>query len=244
MKAIAKYASVAALAVASVSSANAAVYTFDFTGTDNSGTLGAAGNERISTATNGSTSVSVRVTGWDTVDSFTSNPAYLGAFPGGYGVGDGKGDSHTIDNVDLVDFIVLQFDRAVTLTSATFNAFSVSGLGAPDTDATIGAYQTPISWTTAIADPNVFYPGVQGVFNSDVAVNSALPRDISSALYGNTWIIASALPNTDGNYDSFKISQLSISAVPEPATWAMMILGFGVVGASMRRKAAKVSYAF
>jgi len=30
--------------------------------------------------------------------------------------------------------------------------------------------------------------------------------------------------------------------VPEPTTWAMMILGFGVVGASMRRKKARVSY--
>jgi|GEM_PF-2810074 len=32
-------------------------------------------------------------------------------------------------------------------------------------------------------------------------------------------------------------------AVPEPATWAMMIVGFGVVGASMRRRKARVSYA-
>ncbi|OHT20169.1 FxDxF family PEP-CTERM protein [Edaphosphingomonas haloaromaticamans] len=29
---------------------------------------------------------------------------------------------------------------------------------------------------------------------------------------------------------------LNIAAVPEPATWAMMLVGFGVVGASMRRR--------
>jgi hypothetical protein len=34
-----------------------------------------------------------------------------------------------------------------------------------------------------------------------------------------------------------------ISAVPEPATWLMMIAGFGLVGAGMRRRATKVSYA-
>ena len=35
---------------------------------------------------------------------------------------------------------------------------------------------------------------------------------------------------------------LSIAAVPEPATWAMMILGFGLIGASLRRrKAASVA---
>jgi hypothetical protein len=32
-------------------------------------------------------------------------------------------------------------------------------------------------------------------------------------------------------------------AVPEPASWAMMISGFGLVGGAMRRRAMKVSYA-
>jgi len=31
--------------------------------------------------------------------------------------------------------------------------------------------------------------------------------------------------------------------VPEPATWAMMLLGFGAMGAAMRRRPAKVSFA-
>lgn len=29
---------------------------------------------------------------------------------------------------------------------------------------------------------------------------------------------------------------VSVAAVPEPATWAMMIFGFGLVGAAMRRR--------
>jgi hypothetical protein len=37
---------------------------------------------------------------------------------------------------------------------------------------------------------------------------------------------------------------LSIGAVPEPATWAMMIMGFGLIGGAMRsRKAATVRFA-
>jgi len=28
-----------------------------------------------------------------------------------------------------------------------------------------------------------------------------------------------------------------LAAVPEPATWALMILGFGMVGAALRRRA-------
>lgn len=37
--------------------------------------------------------------------------------------------------------------------------------------------------------------------------------------------------------------QFLADAVPEPATWGMMILGFGIVGAGMRARARKVSFA-
>lgn len=45
--------------------------------------------------------------------------------------------------------------------------------------------------------------------------------------------------------DGFGAVTPPAGAVPEPATWAMMIGGFGLIGASMRRrqKAAKVSFA-
>ncbi|WP_294057312.1 PEPxxWA-CTERM sorting domain-containing protein, partial [Sphingomonas sp.] len=33
------------------------------------------------------------------------------------------------------------------------------------------------------------------------------------------------------------------AAVPEPATWGMMIAGFGLLGAAMRRRATKIAYA-
>jgi hypothetical protein len=33
------------------------------------------------------------------------------------------------------------------------------------------------------------------------------------------------------------------AAVPEPATWAMLVLGFGLIGAAMRRRSVKVTYA-
>lgn len=36
---------------------------------------------------------------------------------------------------------------------------------------------------------------------------------------------------------------LSAGAIPEPATWAMMIGGFGLVGGAMRRRKAAVTYA-
>ena len=51
----------------------------------------------------------------------------------------------------------------------------------------------------------------------------------------------------DGSYqiDRFSVERLvgSPNAVPEPASWAMMIAGFGLVGGATRRKAARVAYA-
>lgn len=39
-------------------------------------------------------------------------------------------------------------------------------------------------------------------------------------------------------------SSAQLAAVPEPATWGMMLLGFGVVGSAMRRRSAKTIASF
>ena len=40
----------------------------------------------------------------------------------------------------------------------------------------------------------------------------------------------------DANQNAFEIDSMNVTAVPEPATWAMMIGGFGLIGLSMRRR--------
>lgn len=46
------------------------------------------------------------------------------------------------------------------------------------------------------------------------------------------------------NLNSFELDNVAtISAVPEPAAWALMIIGFGAVGHSMRRRR-RISYRF
>lgn len=36
--------------------------------------------------------------------------------------------------------------------------------------------------------------------------------------------------------NSFEVDNLAVAAVPEPGTWAMMILGFGAIGAMLRQR--------
>ena len=42
--------------------------------------------------------------------------------------------------------------------------------------------------------------------------------------------------NTQSQFDNFRLGDAVSGAVPEPATWAMMILGFGAAGATLRRR--------
>jgi hypothetical protein len=49
--------------------------------------------------------------------------------------------------------------------------------------------------------------------------------------------------NTYGPYNQALVTTFDTSGVPEPASWAMMVGGFGLVGGAMRRRAAKVAFA-
>lgn len=62
-------------------------------------------------------------------------------------------------------------------------------------------------------------------------VNSLLARG------GTTLALEASFQNFNGGAESFAIVNLrSPGAVPEPGTWAMMLLGFGAIGGAMRRR--------
>ncbi|MCW6533171.1 PEPxxWA-CTERM sorting domain-containing protein [Sphingomonas lycopersici] len=50
-------------------------------------------------------------------------------------------------------------------------------------------------------------------------------------------------PGGTSNAVLFSTTPFNPGGVPEPATWALMIMGFGLVGATMRHRRAKVSFA-
>lgn len=101
-----------------------------------------------------------------------------------------------------------------------------------------------------------FTQGVDGAlggninfFNSDdssplVSSNVAvfLPGQVGSS-YSNSDLFFgfNDSGSPDGDFDDY-IIRITAGAVPEPATWAMMILGLGLVGASMRRRHTTVSF--
>ncbi|ODU20530.1 MAG: hypothetical protein ABS87_10865 [Sphingomonas sp. SCN 67-18] len=79
--------------------------------------------------------------------------------------------------------------------------------------------------------------------------NETLAFDAGSGVYSSTFTLTQA---TDVRFFIFDDNigdnrggiSLSVSAVPEPATWAMMIGGFGLVGGVMRRRAVRTTVTY
>lgn len=71
-----------------------------------------------------------------------------------------------------------------------------------------------------------------------VAGNAAFTTSTISFIAGaaGSTLIAFNSPSVDNVGPLLDNVSLDIAAVPEPATWAMMIMGFGLVGSAMRRR--------
>lgn len=208
---------------------------------------GASGAVTI-TATDDST-LKVMITAWQANQNAGGaiTAANLGAYSGGFGV-TGLGDSngannlHQIDNAGgYTDFIMLQFSRAVQLTSATLNVYGIGN--STDSDMSIynlGAVMAaPSSWNSSVnlATVGSNDPSIWTQFNGQDSRTATL----NTSAFSQVWLISAAqLPANDRD-DGFKLAKLVVNAtpsVPEPATWAMLIMGFGAIGATLRRRAA------
>ena len=217
-------AAIGSLAIAAPASATTTVSnetTVDLRGNGGSGSYG---NTRTFDA-NGNTVVA---SGWS-YDGHMVRAGALGQWDRGLGVMNSTGDnSHTVDNSGWLDFVVFQFDSAVSLDSA---GFFTGFHGMYDTDATIGVSNLTAPFTGNLSS-FTFFDSNGPLGNNTRGINP-------NGLIGTTWLIGASATNRDGRIDGFKIGSIGVTgaagAVPEPATWAMMLLGFGFAGAAMRR---------
>ncbi len=240
----------AAAAIVAANPAMAASFTFDTTtGGSNSSTT--YGNVRTYSKTTGTETLSMKATAWSMSTANTVSSAYLGSYSTGLGVinrneGSGSGNTHTIDNQSGEDFILLQFSQAVTLTSTILNAYGV-GTSLTDTDTTIAWGNLGGAWSQALNLSGQTEANLGKIFSGtvNVAGNGTGTQKYSIVGAGNLWLIGASNVNADRITDGFKLASLTVAAVPEPATWAMMLVGFGMVAAASRyrRRNTNVAYA-
>ena len=105
----------------------------------------------------------------------------------------------------------------ITPTSGSF-AYETNGQYEGFTDS---AYDLAMSWTTTTGGALIGGTG-NAFFYLNISYDNAYISDPS------LWVL------DDEAYGSFNLT--SLTQVPEPATWAMMMVGFGAMGVAMRSR--------
>ena len=121
------------------------------------------------------------------------------------------------------DYLAIQKGGSATLTTPGIKELSVY-IGSPDSYNSITFIGT--------GGYNVTLTGAQlaaGAFNGNQSVGRRMTYNFGSQ------VVTQVVFSSSGN--SFELDNIAVaSAVPEPATWAMMIVGFGVAGGALRRR--------
>lgn len=147
---------------------------------------------------------------------------------------------------------------AGTYTYNSTGIVSLTGQAGFDVDAN----GTPLPGS--VSDPNYQYFNPSGSFQADGSFGPAGQTVKIGALAGsydgiNFFTLGSSgtltftgltslygLVNDTNSGNNTGAFEINVSAVPEPATWAMMLMGFGMVGAgvrSRRKQSVRVTYA-
>ena len=165
-------------------------------------------------------------TGFVVGGHLNDNPLQLLTFTGAEElVGDGSGQA-TISAVDdlLNSAVTFELSGAATFNAITFNLVPLTGNDPNEASSVLVSYipaggGLPISYTL-VGSGNNFY-GLYG--------------DAGEQIKSITWY--GYQPAGDG-IESIKQVRLGglQGAIPEPATWAMLLIGFGAIGATLRNK--------
>lgn len=73
--------------------------------------------------------------------------------------------------------------------------------------------------------------GVDGAWLSGTGDDQVYSVNLDTGRYQEFWF-----GNNNDSADGYRLRSVSVAAVPEPTTWALMIGGFGLAGAALRRR--------
>ena len=174
--------------------------------------------------------------------SFTvfSTPCELG---GGACVAgpDGRGNSQVVYDAgsSLVAHPGTSGTTAILFTAPRSSVYTFNGSASladgngPGTDGVgVAGYFDGAVFPAGILAPPVGGAGASQSFNGSIFLNAGQQVGV---VFSN---------NGSNSNDSVLVSGFVSGAIPESATWAMMIMGFGLIGAAMRRAKPRVAVSF
>ncbi|NJC35200.1 hypothetical protein GGR88_002714 [Sphingomonas jejuensis] len=230
-------AAAAAATLLTAAPASAAQFVFNFgTGGTAATTSGNSyGNSQTFTLVSGGETLQLRVSAFSVVNNQIVQ-AFVGRYDNGLGVinpNDGGSNYHAVDNIGSTDFLVFQLSKVASVTSATTVAY------ADDSDFLARLGSTQQAWNQALTSTNINFTSDKQVTGNGGTLTRSL---FATSSTGNLLLVQAG--GTDNLADAFKLRSLTFvtpaaAPVPEPATWAMMIAGFGLVGTGLRRRRSK-----
>ena len=145
-------------------------------------------------------------TTYSTADSVTGSITLTAPLP------DNVTSFSFLPSASIVSFSFSDGEQTITNATATGSAFAFKTNASGD----ITAWQVTVDIGSVSADSiaTVDAPGILGAFDQGVMT----------------------LNDTGGNRNLPGSWSLMSSAAPEPASWAVMLTGFGAIGASLRRR--------
>jgi hypothetical protein len=134
----------------------------------------------------------------------------------------------------IISFVI---DKSPVPSFQTSDGFTLQGI--PDIVNGVSSSITHLSFTSS--DP--YSIGLDG----NILLEDHPLQFYNNGNYNPTFMVGQYSFNGQGNEDVYSLAITDVAgAVPEPATWAMMLVGFGGVGFAMRRRSkvrTTVSYA-
>ncbi len=175
------------------------------------------------------------------------------------GAEDGLGSGNfALNRAGFIDipYAIFSFGGATSVSNATLN-WDFDSLFGDSPPSSIGLYvgsdadgvvTTSDRFMGTLIDTSIYSGGEVGSFDVTSFVNDALGAgQFFAARFEVTTAPADVSGvNNGGNFFTPSLDFDQVAAVPEPATWAFMIFGFGAIGGAMRRQRkanVKVSYA-
>jgi len=165
------------------------------------------------------------------------------SYPGNSVPWDGSGVWTTGNSVDLVT----SGSFGLTCAGGTGNCVDLTGSGSTGAISKLlslaaGTYELSFKYTGNQLGSQFPLAGFTVAAGSLVQAFTSLPNDSSvfTTFTGSfTTAGATTLSFTQNGGDPFRgsiIDDVTVTAVPEPATWAMLIMGFGLAGFALRRQ--------
>jgi hypothetical protein len=133
--------------------------------------------------------------------------------------GDEVPDSTNVDGRRANDILIFEFSQRVRLNSASFTFVDDNDEFRFFQDVDGFGQLIGFGGNTPVVGGQIPIPGSQ--------VFAFTPGQFDSALFG--------IGALQGN-DDFRVAGFNVTALPEPSTWLMMILGFGLTGLVLQRR--------